>query len=246
MNTKIFDFLMRNLEKSFALKKYGDLIKNLGPNVYITDLPWTPVRWEKFQRLVGRTIAEVDLDCTIYEAMQRLDRAYLHKFFGQVWRPRTKDYFYTGQCLADAVNEWEPSSVLDVGCGYNEFKSKIPNLTGIDPYNNAADYMVDLLEFETKNKYDAIIALGSINFGTAADIEKAFAKCIALLADNGRFYLRCNPGLQHKDGPWVEIFQWTFGVANAFAEKYDLVLESFKTDLDRLYIVYHKPYRPGI
>jgi hypothetical protein len=31
-------------------------------------------------------------------------------------------------------------SVLDVGCGYNEFKGKINNLTGLDPYNKKCGY----------------------------------------------------------------------------------------------------------
>jgi hypothetical protein len=61
------------------------------------------------------------------------------------------------------------------------------------------------------------------------------------LKKNGKFYLRANPGIPHKTGPYVEIFPWTFEVVNEFAEKYNLKLETFKKDAnDRLYFVYHK------
>ena len=39
------------------------------------------------------------------------------------------------------------STVLDVGCGYNEFKGKIKNLTGIDPYNFHADWKIALKDY---------------------------------------------------------------------------------------------------
>ena len=34
-----------------------------------------------------------------------------------------------------------PDNVVDIGCGFNEFKGKITNLIGIDPYNDKADIM---------------------------------------------------------------------------------------------------------
>ena len=57
----------------------------------------------------------------------------------------------------------------------------------------------------------------------------------------GKFYLRANPGVTHKTGPYVDIFLWSFEVANNFAEKYNLTLLEFKRDTnDRLYFVYQK------
>jgi hypothetical protein len=132
--------------------------------------------------------------------------------------------------------------VLDVGCGYHPFKGRIQNLIGIDPYNNCADYEVDILDYKVNpSSHDVIIALGSINFNSKTDVEQRFSHCVNLLSANGKFYLRANPGILHKNGPYVDIFPWSFEVVNEFAEKYNLKLETFKKDSnERLYFVYSK------
>jgi diaminopimelate decarboxylase len=85
------------------------------------------------------------------------------------------------------------------------------------------------------------MALGSINFNSHDEIETRFSHCVDLLKTDGKFFLRANPGITHKTGPYVEIFNWTFEVVNKFAEKYNLRLETFKKDAnDRLYFVYQK------
>jgi excinuclease ABC subunit A len=46
----------------------------------------------------------------------------------------------TSQTITQIVDKIKPhETVIDVGCGYNLFKDKIPNLLGIDPANDAAD-----------------------------------------------------------------------------------------------------------
>jgi hypothetical protein len=130
---------------------------------------------------------------------------------------------------------------LDVGCGYHPFKGRIQNIVGIDPYNNCADYMVDILDYKVKpGSHDVVIALGSINFNSKDEIEQRFSHCVELLEAGGRFYLRANPGIAHKTGPYVDIFPWSFEVVNEFAEKYNLKLLEFKKDINRLYFVYEK------
>ena len=73
------------------------------------------------------------------------------------------------------------------------------------------------------------------------EIEERFAHCVNLLDKGGKFYLRANPGIPHKAGPYVDIFPWSFEVVNEFAEKYNLKLDTFKKDAnDRLYFAYTK------
>jgi hypothetical protein len=144
--------------------------------------------------------------------------------------------------LAEEITRHNPQNVLDVGCGYNQFRGRIPNLTGIDPYNDCADYMVDILDYHVRaGTHDHIICLGSINFNSRQDIEARFARCVDLLASGGRMYFRANPGIQWKNGPWVEIFAWNFQIVKELEEKYSLKLETFKQDNNRLYFVYSKP-----
>ena len=243
MNRKISTFLQENLRESFKLSRWDSVREKINDDTVIVDLPWTPARYRKFKDHVeGELQLSGTFSGTLAEIVEDFDRRYLHRFFGEIWKPRTSDYDYTGWELADEVNKQNPKNVLDVGCGYHPFKGRIPNLVGIDPYNNCADFEVDILEYKVKpESFDHIIALGSINFNSKDEIEARFAHCVDLLETGGKFYLRANPGITHKNGPYVEIFNWTFEVVNEFAEKYNLKLEAFKKDAnDRLYFVYTK------
>jgi SAM-dependent methyltransferase len=112
--------------------------------------------------------------------------------------------------LIDEVNGLKPRAVLDVGCGYNEFKGKIDNLTGIDPYNDRADLEVGTLDFKTDQKFDVILCLGSVNFGGRDKIIAEVGRCVSLLADGGTMFFRVNPGIQHDrpEAKWIEFFSW--------------------------------------
>jgi hypothetical protein len=240
MNTKIYNLICKNLQDSFNLPKYADI--KIDADTLVQDLPWTPARYRKFKDAVE---AELSLPCdyvgTVRSIVADLSERYILRFFSEIWKPRTGDYEHTGWELAEEINKLNPERVLDVGCGYHPFKGRITNLVGIDPYNNCADYEVDILEYRVKHQYDVIMALGSINFNSQDEIEARFSHCVNLLKQGGKFFLRANPGITHKTGPYVEIFPWTFEVVNDFAEKYNLRLETFKKDAnDRLYFVYQK------
>ena len=238
MNTKIFNLITKNLHLAFNLPKYADI--SIDADTRVQDLPWTPARYRKFKDAVE---AELSLPCdyvgTLRSIVDDLSERYILRFFSEIWKPRTGDYEHTGWDLADEINKLNPERVLDVGCGYHPFKGRIQNLIGIDPYNNCADYEVDILDYKVKHQYDVIIALGSINFNSQDEIEQRFAHCVSLLKQGGKFYLRANPGITHRTGPYVEIFPWTFEVVNEFAEQYNLHLDTYKKDAnDRLYFVY--------
>ena len=240
MNTKIFNLICKNLQDSFNLPKYADITINA--DTVVQDLPWTPARYRKFKDAVE---AELSLSCdyvgTVRGIVDDLSERYILRFFGEIWKPRTGEYEHSGWELVEEINKLNPERVLDVGCGYHPFKGRITNLVGIDPYNNCADYEVDILEYRVKHQYDVILALGSINFNSRDEIEARFSHCVDLLKTDGKFFLRANPGITHRTGPYVEIFPWTFEVVNDFAEKYNLRLETFKKDAnDRLYFVYQK------
>lgn len=241
MNTKIFNLITKNLQTAFNLPKYADI--SIDADTRVQDLPWTPARYKKFKDAVE---AELSLPCdyvgTLRSIVDDLSERYILRFFSEIWKPRTGDYEHTGWELANEINKLNPQKVLDVGCGYHPFKGRIQNLIGIDPYNNCADYEVDILDYKVKpESHDVIIALGSINFNSRNDIESRFSHCVDLLKPGGRFFLRANPGITHKTGPYVDVFPWTFEVANELAEKYNLHLDTYKKDAnDRLYFVYTK------
>lgn len=241
MNTKIFSLLTKNLQSAFNLSKYADL--EITADTQVDQLPWTPARFRKFRDAIeGELQLNSDFVGSVRHITEDLGERYTHRFFAEIWKPRTGEYEHTGWALVDEINALNPKSVLDVGCGFHPFKGRIQNLVGIDPYNSAADYEVDILEYKVKpNSHDVIIALGSINFNSRDEIEQRFAHCVNLLDTGGKFYLRANPGIPHKTGPYVDIFPWSFAVVKELEEKYNLHLDTFKKDANnRLYFVYTK------
>lgn len=251
MNTRIFSLITDQLHQAFDLPRYQalrdgrprrpghDVLSD--PDTRMEFLPWTPARQQKFQR---RILDQLDLDDqdfqgTIAEICQRLDRQYMARFFGEIWKPKTDDYQYSGWSLVDEINQQDPQAVLDVGCGYNQFRGRIRNLRGIDPYNNNADYMVSVEEYRVPERHDHVLALGSMNFGTAEDVEQGLRACRDLLAPGGRLYVRANPGRPWRHGPWVDIFPWNFEFARGCADRLGLEITTFKKDNhERFYIVY--------
>lgn len=244
MNRKILNHLLKNLNEAFKLDRWKEIREALNEHTRIEDLPWTPKRKEKFFLDLQDTFdVEPRQDGTVLDLSEDIDYKYAARFWGGgVWQPRTDQYQYTGWNIVDEINKREPRAVLDVGCGYNQFKPRIPNLIGIDKYNNSADYMVDILDYNVDpESYDAIIVFGSINFGEYEDISARFKKVFELLAPGGRVYVRANPGHGHKNGPWVQIFPWNFEHAHRIAKENDVDLATFKQDNgDRLFFIYEK------
>lgn len=242
MNSKIFYMVQEKLQEAWHLPKHQQIRESINESTVLDQLPWTPAKKEKFkfqlQEIFG---VPVEVTGTVKDLVNRTNERYLLWFFGEIWKPRTDAYQWTGWRIADEINKLDPQNVLDVGCGYNPFKGRIPNLVGIDPYNNCADYMVDILDYNVDaESHDHVIALGSINFDSKEDIELKFQKVVSLLKKGGHLWMRCNPGHDHKNGPWVEIFPWSFDVAHEFAKKYNLTLKTLKKDQDRLFFLFVK------
>lgn len=245
MNQKIIDYLLKNLRESFKLERWEEIRKDLGMHTVVDDLPWTPRRLEKFkQDIVDTFDIDPNMTGTVLDVSEDIDHKYATRFWGGgIWQPRTDVYQYSGWNIVEEINGIDPKAVLDVGCGYNQFKPRIKNLVGIDKYNNSADYMVDILDYDVEpNSYDAVIVFGSINFGSYADVSARFKKVFDLTAPGGKIYVRANPGETHKTGPWIEIFPWNFKHAHSIAIDIGAKMLVFKQDNgNRLFFIYQKP-----
>ena len=243
MNTRIYNLIISNLKETLSLPKYESVTSNLSPSTVFLEIPWTPGKLTKFKNSISKALQfeEIDYAGTIEEVVSRLNDQYMYRFFGEIWKPKTDTYQYSGWRIVDEINRENPKAVLDFGCGYNPYKGRIQNLTGIDPFNNCADYMVDILDFKVApNSFDHIIAFGSLNFNSRDEIDTRFKKLTELLMPGGKMYFRVNPGILWPNGPYVDIFDWSFEVAYELANTNNLKLELFKTDNDRLYFVYKK------
>ena len=81
------------------------------------------------------------------------DLAYQHlaMYFSEIWKSNLDQYVYSGWALINKVRPNE--KVLDVGCGFNEFKEHIPDLIGIDPFNKNADIMVGIEDYKSELEF---------------------------------------------------------------------------------------------
>ena len=192
------------------------------------------------QETFGVTVKRCD---TLEEYTQAIDDACLHRYFSKYWQNDMKKWEYSGVALIDEVNNLKPRAVLDVGCGYNEFKGKINNLIGIDPYNDRADMQVSAMEYKTDKLFDVVLCLGSVNFGNREKIIAEVGKCVNLLADGGTMFFRVNPGIQHDrpEANWIEFFAWNVPTIIELAEMFNLQVLDIRDDTNqRKYFVYKK------
>jgi hypothetical protein len=180
---------------------------------------------------------------TLEQYVEAIDVACLHKYFSKYWENDIKKWKYSGLALVDEVNSLKPRAVLDVGCGYNEFKGKIDNLTGIDPYNDKADLQVSTLEYRTDQKFDVMLCLGSVNFGSRDKIIAEVGRCVDLLEDGGTMFFRVNPGVQHdkSEAKWIEFYAWNVPFIIELSEMFNLKILDIRDDSNqRKYFIYRK------
>ena len=179
----------------------------------------------------------------IHTLAEQIDRAVLKNYFGKVWQAETKKFKYSGLAIIDEVNDMLPANVIDIGCGYNEFKGKIKNLVGIDPYNDRADIKSQVLDYQTDVEYDVAICLGSINFGSSDKIISELEHVVNMVKPGGFLYFRFNPGIQHdkKEAKWINFYDWDPVFISNVAQhiKCD-VLVLRQDDNNRLYFVLRK------
>jgi 2-polyprenyl-3-methyl-5-hydroxy-6-metoxy-1,4-benzoquinol methylase len=133
------------------------------------------------------------------------------------------EFKYSGYALLDKIDPQE--KVLDVGCGNNLFKSRLPNLIGIDPVTDEADYKVALLDYTTEEKFDVILCLGSVHFGELEDIKASIAHMSSMLKSGGRIYWRCATS----SAPWW-CFAWSKLLHASLSVEFGFTLADIQDD----------------
>jgi hypothetical protein len=160
----------------------------------------------------------------------------LNNYFSTTWKSNLDQYQYSGWALIDKIQPNE--LVLDVGCGFNEFKTRILNLTGIDPANDRADYKVSIEEYSPPHKFDVALCLGSINFGDKLTIMNQIACVVNCLKPTARIYWRCNPG--HADHgndacKSIDFYPWSIDEHIKLSELFGFKLITYCWDNNRIY-----------
>jgi hypothetical protein len=231
MNTKIFNKLNQMVKDSPQLLLDVDALE---------------------QAINGEFCIDISVqDTVITSLVHDINEEVMAQYFSKVWQPETKKYKYSGLSIIDEVNAMNPDNVLDIGCGYNEFKGKIQNLVGIDPYNNKADHMVHTLDYcpPANTLYDVTICLGSINFGSTDKIIRELNKVVKLTKKGGLLIFRANPGIQHGafESQWIDFFDWDITFIMNVAQALNCTVKQLRRDIPktavnggRLYFVLRK------
>ena len=183
-----------------------------------------------------------DRQVSINHLVSAIDEGVIENYFSKVWQPKHKKYKYSGLSMIDEINALNVNSVLDLGCGYNEFKGKINNLTGVDPYNDKADVKSSIIDYTPDTKYDVTICLGSINFGSTDKIRTELSHAVNLTAEGGILFFRANPGLQHiaDEAKWIDFFEWTPAFILNAAEALNCMVVTIRQDANRLFFILKK------
>ena len=165
-------------------------------------------------------------------------KAIVKEYFGKHWTSRTSTYRYSScETIASKIATHE--TVIDVGCGNNEFKPHIKHLTGIDLVNPAADICVDLDEYEPDQLFDVAICLGVIQYGDENDITRQIAKVGSILKPSARIYWRSNMAVRdhkHEMVNLVPYYPWSIDEHHRFARMFGWTIDFIDEDLyGRLY-----------
>ena len=166
-----------------------------------------------------------------------MNQTALNNYFSTIWQSNLDQYKYSGWALVDKIQPRE--QVIDIGCGFNEFKSRIPDLIGIDPANDRADYKISIEEFDPVKRYDVAFCLGSINFGNESNILNQIGIVVNALKPKSRIYWRCNPGLaDHNNNKCklIDFYPWTIEKHVEFSELFGYKLTVARWDTgNRIY-----------
>ena len=156
-------------------------------------------------------------------------------------------YSMPGSTLTSKVRASE--HVIDIGCGPNYFKNKIPLLLGIDPANDNADLKTRVEDYYPVDKFDVAFCLGSFRYGVREYIKYMIEHTAKnVLKENARIYWRCRTestgiGLagNKKRAVGFDVYFWTVEDHYEWAKEFgfrvnDLQIENeHDPDYERIY-----------
>jgi hypothetical protein len=104
--------------------------------------------------------------------------------------------FYYINCLL----KQNPTSIHDLGCGWNVFKRYIPNLIGLDfddsdmPnfYADMPDYIDDDYVKNHQNYFESVFSINALHFHPLSTFSKIVDDFYSMIKPNGRGFLACN------------------------------------------------------
>jgi 2-polyprenyl-3-methyl-5-hydroxy-6-metoxy-1,4-benzoquinol methylase len=132
---------------------------------------------------------------------------------------------YSGYRILDKIGP--DDRILDIGCGRNLFKPYRSNVLGIDPVHDEADIKVAFQDFETTEKFDVILCLGSLHFGELEDIVFLTKKLTGMIKPGGKVFWRC--ACASSIGAWFQ-YAWTKQLHHDLAKEFGYSIVEIEDD----------------
>jgi len=152
----------------------------------------------------------------------------IKEFFGKQWSTTEIDD-HVVSVIENANN------VIDLGCGFNPYKPFCENLIGVDIVNEKADWIGDILDYDTKGmKYDVAIAYGILHFNNYDWIRERLEWVVNNIKDGGEILIKVNPSKKEDQAPelrssdviWFD--KWNHGLVEHFADIYNLEIWNWR------------------
>jgi SAM-dependent methyltransferase len=141
------------------------------------------------------------------------------------WNTDLNCYHLSGFAILPDIIKLNPKTLLDLGCGYNEFKRYFPQLVGIDFANSCADVVDDFLNYDCPdNSQDVILALGSINFVDLETVTQHVDYIHRKLKPGGTAFIRVNPAQAPDDSITEKFYAWSIEDIYNFTTKYNFTI----------------------
>lgn len=141
------------------------------------------------------------------------------------WNTDLNCYHLSGFAILPDIMKLQPQSLLDLGCGYNEFKRYFPQLVGIDFANTAADVVDDFVNYDCPdNSQDVILALGSINFVDLETVTQQVDYIHRKLRPGGTAFIRVNPAQAPDDSITERFYAWSIEDIYNFTTQYNFTI----------------------
>lgn len=113
------------------------------------------------------------------------------------------------------------ATIVDLGCGTNLYKKYFHNLTGVDVIDHpAVDVQSSILNFNPIAKFDAALALGSIQYYDYGYIDECFAHMLSLVKSNGLVFWRSL--FTEVSEKYGNLIFWDKDMIEGFTNKYNL------------------------
>ena len=146
-------------------------------------------------------------------------------------------FFYLRKLL-----EKNPTTIYDLGSGWNIFKKYIPNIIGVSP-SHYRDHNSDICAIVNdayvkahQNNFESVFSINALHFRPLGSLEKIIKEFVSMIKDGGRGYLALNLArlVDHTDQDFLLL---ELGKTNPDLNDYDKYVRKILSNININYLI---------